>query len=95
MSLAVASSHIVLTEPIPDVLDELGWTGGEAIVDSRTLVHYMRTTRDGRIAFGWGGGVDGHAAAAPPAGSSSTAASSPRPSAELRPLLPADGAAGR
>jgi glycine/D-amino acid oxidase-like deaminating enzyme len=59
LSLAVASSHIVLTEPIPEVLDELGWTGGEAIVDSRTLVHYMRTTRDGRIAFGWGGGAMG------------------------------------
>jgi glycine/D-amino acid oxidase-like deaminating enzyme len=59
LSLAVASSHIVLTEPVPDVLDELGWTGGEAIVDSRTLVHYMRTTRDGRIAFGWGGGAMG------------------------------------
>ncbi len=59
LSLAVASSHIVLTEPIPDVLDELGWTAGEAIVDSRTLVHYMRTTRDGRIVFGWGGGTMG------------------------------------
>jgi glycine/D-amino acid oxidase-like deaminating enzyme len=56
---AVASSHIVLTEPVPDVLDELGWTGGEAIVDSRTLVHYTRATRDGRIAFGWGGGAMG------------------------------------
>jgi glycine/D-amino acid oxidase-like deaminating enzyme len=59
LSLAVASSHIVLTEPVPDVLDELGWTGGEAVVDSRTLVHYTRTTRDGRIAFGWGGGAMG------------------------------------
>jgi glycine/D-amino acid oxidase-like deaminating enzyme len=59
LSLAVASSHIVLTEPIPDVLEELGWTGGEAIVDSRTLVHYTRTTRDGRIVFGWGGGAMG------------------------------------
>jgi glycine/D-amino acid oxidase-like deaminating enzyme len=59
MSLAVASSHIVLTEPVPDVLEELGWTGGEAVVDSRTLVHYLRTTRDCRIAFGWGGGVMG------------------------------------
>jgi glycine/D-amino acid oxidase-like deaminating enzyme len=56
LSLAVASSHIVLTEPVPDVIEELGWTGGEAIVDSRTLVHYLRTTNDGRIAFGWGGG---------------------------------------
>ena len=62
MSLAVASSHIVLTEPVPDVLQEVGWTGGEAIVDSRTLVHYMRTTRDDRIAFGWGGGVMGFGA---------------------------------
>jgi glycine/D-amino acid oxidase-like deaminating enzyme len=59
LSLAVASSHIVLTEPIPDVVEALGWTGGEAIVDSRTLVHYMRTTRDGRIVFGWGGGAMG------------------------------------
>ena len=59
LSLAVASSHIVLTEPVPEVLDELGWTGGEAIVDSRTLVHYTRTTRDGRIVFGWGGGTMG------------------------------------
>jgi glycine/D-amino acid oxidase-like deaminating enzyme len=59
LSLAVASSHIVLTEPIPDVLEELAWTGGEAVVDSRTLVHYTRTTRDGRIVFGWGGGAMG------------------------------------
>ena len=59
LSLAVASSHIVLTEPMPNVLEELGWTGGEAIVDSRTLVHYTRTTRDGRIVFGWGGGSMG------------------------------------
>jgi glycine/D-amino acid oxidase-like deaminating enzyme len=56
LSLAVASSHIVLTEPVPDVIEELGWTGGESISDCRTLLHYLRTTRDGRIAFGWGGG---------------------------------------
>jgi glycine/D-amino acid oxidase-like deaminating enzyme len=54
--LAVASSHMVVTEPVPDVLEELGWTGGEAIIDSRHLVHYFRATRDERIAFGWGGG---------------------------------------
>jgi glycine/D-amino acid oxidase-like deaminating enzyme len=57
--LAVASSHIVLTEPVPDLLDELGWRGGEAISDCRTLLHYLRTTPDGRIAFGWGGGALG------------------------------------
>jgi glycine/D-amino acid oxidase-like deaminating enzyme len=58
-SLAVASSHIVLTAPVPEALEELGWTGGEAIVDCRTLVHYTRTTLDGRIVFGWGGGPMG------------------------------------
>jgi glycine/D-amino acid oxidase-like deaminating enzyme len=55
-SLSVASSHIVLTEPVPDVLEAIGWTGGEAISDSRTMLHYLRTTPEGRIAFGWGGG---------------------------------------
>jgi glycine/D-amino acid oxidase-like deaminating enzyme len=55
-ALSVASSHIVLTEPVPDVLEVVGWTGGEAISDCRTMLHYLRTTPDGRIAFGWGGG---------------------------------------
>ncbi len=54
--MSVASSHIALTEPVPDVLEEIGWTGGEGITDRRTLLHYFRTTRDGRIALGWGGG---------------------------------------
>jgi glycine/D-amino acid oxidase-like deaminating enzyme len=55
-ALTVTSSHIVLTEPVPDVLEEIGWTGGECITDSRSLIDYFRTTPDGRIAFGWGGG---------------------------------------
>ena len=54
--LSVSSSHIVLTEPVRDVLEVVGWTGGECITDGRALVHYFRTTRDGRIVFGWGGG---------------------------------------
>jgi glycine/D-amino acid oxidase-like deaminating enzyme len=54
--LTVTSSHMVITEPVPDVLAELGWTGGECVTDSRAMVHYFRTTLDGRIAFGWGGG---------------------------------------
>jgi glycine/D-amino acid oxidase-like deaminating enzyme len=54
--LSVASSHIVLTEPVPDLLEEIGWTGGECISDGRALLDYFRTTPDGRIAFGWGGG---------------------------------------
>jgi glycine/D-amino acid oxidase-like deaminating enzyme len=54
--LSVASSHIVLTEPVPELLEQIGWTGGECITDSRALINYFRTTPDGRIAFGWGGG---------------------------------------
>ena len=53
---AVASSHMVITEPVPDVIDEVGWTGGENIHDCRTLLHYFRTTRDGASLSGWGGG---------------------------------------
>jgi glycine/D-amino acid oxidase-like deaminating enzyme len=52
-------SYIVLTEPIPERLAEIGWTGGEAITDSRFTVSYFRTTRDGRIAFGAGVGGAG------------------------------------
>jgi len=47
---------MVLTEPVPELLHEIGWTGGECISDMRTYLHYFRTTPDGRIAFGWGGG---------------------------------------
>lgn len=54
--LTVTSSHMLMTEPVPDVLEAIGWTGGEAVTDARHLVHYFRTTDDGRIAFGWGGG---------------------------------------
>ena len=54
--LSVASSHIVITEPVPDLLEEIGWTGGECIIDGRALVDYFRTTPEGRIVFGWGGG---------------------------------------
>jgi len=53
------SSYIVLTEPIPDRLEEIGWTGGEGIADGRLTLHYGRTTADGRIALGGGGGRAG------------------------------------
>jgi glycine/D-amino acid oxidase-like deaminating enzyme len=54
------SSYMVLTEPIPDRLRDLRWTGGEAITDCRFTNHYFRTTADGRIAFGGGGGRAGY-----------------------------------
>lgn len=54
--LTLTSSHMVITEPVPELLEEIGWTGGECITDARHMLHYFRTTDDGRIAFGWGGG---------------------------------------
>jgi glycine/D-amino acid oxidase-like deaminating enzyme len=54
--LSIASSHVAITEPVPELLQEIGWTGGECIIDCRALVDYFRTTPDGRIVFGWGGG---------------------------------------
>jgi glycine/D-amino acid oxidase-like deaminating enzyme len=54
--LVAWSSYIVLTAPAPDRLKQIGWTGGELISDFRTSMRYFRTTPDGRIAFGGGGG---------------------------------------
>jgi glycine/D-amino acid oxidase-like deaminating enzyme len=58
--LVTWSSYIVLTEPIPDRLTDIGWTGGEGLADARFTLHYLRTTRDGRIAIGGGGGRAGY-----------------------------------
>jgi putative aminophosphonate oxidoreductase len=56
-SLLPVSSTIIATAPIPQRLQEIGWTGGEAITDSQLMVDYYRTTRDGRIVFGKGTGL--------------------------------------
>jgi putative aminophosphonate oxidoreductase len=56
-ALVVIASDMVATEPIPERLAEIGWRDGLCISDSRMLVNYYRTTRDGRIAFGKGGGT--------------------------------------
>jgi putative aminophosphonate oxidoreductase len=55
-AVVAVSSDMVATAPMPEQLKESGWTGGEAISDCRLLVHYYRTTKDGRVAFGRGGG---------------------------------------
>ena len=58
-SLLAWGSYIALTDPAPEALSAMGWTGGEAIADSRFTVHYFRTTPDGRVAFGAGVGPAG------------------------------------
>ena len=54
--LTAFGSFCVATEPVPELLEGIGWTGGEAIVDGRMFVHYFRTTADGRVVMGSGGG---------------------------------------
>jgi glycine/D-amino acid oxidase-like deaminating enzyme len=54
-------SYVVLTEPVPELLAEIGWTGGEAVVDGRMFLHYFRTTEDGRVLMGSGSGPIGFA----------------------------------
>lgn len=53
--LTVRGSYMVMTAPAPERLEAMGWTGGEAIRNLRSSLHYLRTTPDGRIAFGLGG----------------------------------------
>ena len=53
--LTVRGSYMVVTAPAPEKIAEINWTGGEAVRDLRSSVHYLRTTPDGRIAFGCGG----------------------------------------
>jgi glycine/D-amino acid oxidase-like deaminating enzyme len=54
--LIAVARDVVATEPIPDRLQRLGLPVGMSISDSRRLVHYYRTTEDGRMVFGKGGG---------------------------------------
>ena len=57
--LTVFGSYVVLTEPVPELLEQIGWTGGEAIFDGRMFLHYFRTTNDGRVLMGSGSGPIG------------------------------------
>jgi glycine/D-amino acid oxidase-like deaminating enzyme len=58
-SLTNFGSYVVLTEPVPALLESIRWTGGEAIVDGRMFIHYFRTLDDGRVLMGSGSGPIG------------------------------------
>jgi glycine/D-amino acid oxidase-like deaminating enzyme len=53
-AFAVCVDHMVVTEPIPELLEGIGWSNHVGIADSRELVYYVRRTDDGRIALGGG-----------------------------------------
>ena len=54
-TVVLVSSDMIITEPRPDLLKRIGLDNGIAVMDSRTFVHYYRTTVDGRIMLGKGG----------------------------------------
>jgi glycine/D-amino acid oxidase-like deaminating enzyme len=58
-ALTPFGSYVVLTEPVPELLAEIGWTGDEAIADGRMFLHYFRTTADGRVLMGSASGPIG------------------------------------
>jgi glycine/D-amino acid oxidase-like deaminating enzyme len=85
--LTAFGSYVVLTEPVPELLERINWTGGESIIDGRMFLHYFRTTNDGRVLMGsgsgpigFGGRIDGRFSADLP--------SIARAEAGLRSLLP-------
>jgi glycine/D-amino acid oxidase-like deaminating enzyme len=82
-------SYVVLTEPIPDLLAEIGWTGGEAVTDGRMFIDYFRTTNDGRVLMGSGSGPIGHGARLDDGRFTSDDATAARAELALRRLLPA------
>ncbi len=52
----VVESQIVATEPVPELLRQIGWTGGESICDAQAHVLYYQRTPAGRVVFGRGSG---------------------------------------
>jgi glycine/D-amino acid oxidase-like deaminating enzyme len=46
---------MAITEPIPELLDEINLNHGASVCDNRTFVHYFHTTSDGRLLLGKGG----------------------------------------
>ena len=71
-AFAVCIDFMVVTEPIPELLERIGWTSHMGVADLREMLYYLRPTADGRIAIG--GGAMGIVPTAP----ASAAGCSPR-----------------
>jgi glycine/D-amino acid oxidase-like deaminating enzyme len=55
-SFVTVASDVVITEQALERLEAIGLDDGVGISDSRLMVHYYRSTPDGRLVFGKGGG---------------------------------------
>ena len=54
--VTVFSSYALMTDPAPEALADMGWTGDEGFSDARMFLHYFRKTPDGRVLMGAGSG---------------------------------------
>ena len=54
-SFFVIAGDMIATAPIPQQLEELGWTDGAGVSDARLHIRGARTTSDGRVVYGLGG----------------------------------------
>jgi len=87
--VSVFSSYAVMSDPAPDQLAAMGWTGEEGISDMRMFVHYFRTTADGRVLMGSGSGPIAYGGGTTAEKLRQDTASALRAERGLRRLLPA------
>lgn len=50
------SSHVLVTEPVPDLLTDLDWPPPLFLRDARSFLHWIRRTADDRLIVGTGAG---------------------------------------
>ena len=53
-AFAVCTDFMVVTEPIPELIEQIGWTSHMGVADLREMLYYLRRTADDRIAIGGG-----------------------------------------
>jgi glycine/D-amino acid oxidase-like deaminating enzyme len=87
--VSIFSSYVVMTEPAPEQLALMNWTGDEGLADLRMFLHYFRKTPDGRVLMGSGSGPVGYGDDAKARHLTHDKASIGRAEAGLRRLLPA------
>lgn len=56
-AMYTVDGQVVATEPIPELLDQIGLEGGRAISDSQMQVLYLQRTVDDRLLLGQGSGL--------------------------------------
>jgi glycine/D-amino acid oxidase-like deaminating enzyme len=54
--VTVFSSYAVMTEALPERLEEINWRSDVGLSDARMFVHYFRRTPDGHVLMGSGSG---------------------------------------